>query len=793
MAALHAEQIENLHRDQRVDDHGAGRLDREALRQRPEPHAKAPRHEQRRDIEDAPQQHARQDRAVGGARRAQHGVRLGRLERQRQAQRDGGDHVDPQDLQRRDRQGEAQRDGGEDDQRLAAAGGQRPGDHLHQVVIDRAPFAHRRRDRGEVVVGQHHVRRLLGGFGAFQPHRHAHVGALERGRVVHAVAGHRHDQAARLKRLDQPQLVLGRGAGEHRRLGQRGAQGFVVERVHVGAAQRHRVFGEAELAGDLARGAHMVAGDHQHPHPRRATGGDGFRRFGARRVDEADQAQQRGAVLQRTRVERIARAVVAGEGQHPAALGGQRPGLALPCACVEGAAALQPVAHGDHPLGRALDEDGPVRVQRGHEAAARVERRRVHARAGGAGLGGVQPRLHRQRHQRALHRVAFGAPALRPLAQRGVVAQKPRLDQRRARRAVGAVDRALGGVADALDRALAVGAQQVARDHLVAGQRAGLVGADHRDGAQRLDRGQPADQRVARRHALHADRQRDGHDRGQPLRDRRDRQADHRHERRVGRIAARQRRQREGQRGQPQNRRRQAAREAVHLAQQRRLERLDRAQHGADAAQFGVGSGGDHHARAAARRHEGAGERHRGAVAQARVGGDRLGQLVHRDRFAGQRRFIHLQPARPDQPQVGGHAVSRLQQRDVAGNQRVGGRALAPPVAQHRGRGVDHAPDRRQGALRPALLQKPDQRVDQNHGQDHRRVARMVQRQRQRRRRKQHINQQVVELRQQAAQRPARGGLRQAVGPVSRKARGGLLRRQAVLRRLKPCQRLGCA
>jgi hypothetical protein len=44
----------------------------------------------------------------------------------------------------------------DDGHRLARIGRQGPADDLLDVVVDRAPLAHRRRDRGEVVVGQHH-------------------------------------------------------------------------------------------------------------------------------------------------------------------------------------------------------------------------------------------------------------------------------------------------------------------------------------------------------------------------------------------------------------------------------------------------------------------------------------------------------------------------------------------------------------------------------------------------------------------------------------------------------------
>ena len=76
------------------------------------------------------------------------------------------------------------------------------------------PFFDGRDDAGEVVVGEHHVGRLLGHVGAGDAHGHADVGPLERRRVVDAVAGHRHDVAARLEGVDDLHLVLRRDAAE---------------------------------------------------------------------------------------------------------------------------------------------------------------------------------------------------------------------------------------------------------------------------------------------------------------------------------------------------------------------------------------------------------------------------------------------------------------------------------------------------------------------------------------------------------------------------------------------------
>ena len=107
-------------------------------------------------------------------------------------ERDAGDEVDPQDLHRRHRQGEAEEQGHDDGHGLAGIGGQRPADHLLEIVVDRPPLAHGGGDGGEVVVSQHQFGRLLGGLGALQPHGDARIGPLQRRGVVHPVAGHRH-------------------------------------------------------------------------------------------------------------------------------------------------------------------------------------------------------------------------------------------------------------------------------------------------------------------------------------------------------------------------------------------------------------------------------------------------------------------------------------------------------------------------------------------------------------------------------------------------------------------------
>jgi hypothetical protein len=143
----------------------------------------------------------------------------------------------------------------------------------------------------------------------------------------------------------------------------------------------------------------------------------------------------------------------------------------------------------------------PVRrcMQCGEPLAVAVERDFVAARIGGTRQ---QPR-HVQ--QSDFHRVAqeLRAAAGNDLAQRVAVPrdfeQAPLLDS--------VVRRDLRGVVTVFG----IGKVQPLYPHAVLRQGAGFVGADHGRRAERLDRRQMADQRVAFRHALRAHRERQRH------------------------------------------------------------------------------------------------------------------------------------------------------------------------------------------------------------------------------------------------------------------------------------------
>ena len=90
-----------------IDRDGTGEPVRSALALHPEERPECECHQRKPDENDPPDAKAGKNRAIHGARRARHDIVLVRLEADHQAERHGGDHVDPQDLDRGDRQDRA--------------------------------------------------------------------------------------------------------------------------------------------------------------------------------------------------------------------------------------------------------------------------------------------------------------------------------------------------------------------------------------------------------------------------------------------------------------------------------------------------------------------------------------------------------------------------------------------------------------------------------------------------------------------------------------------------------------
>ena len=361
------------------------------------------------------------------------------------------------------------------------------------------------------------------------------------------------------------------------------------------------------------------------------------------------------------------------DGEHALAARGKALDRVVPEGGIEGdvagGRALHPT-HVEQALGCTLDVDQCLAadrsVQRRHVAVPGIERDLVDPRELRPSRLRFVARLGAEHDERTFHRVALDHP-VRPVAtQLRIVAEQCRQGDLAQDRVTGRLDGTLRRVADAMDGELPVGRDHRLHGHLVAGQRAGLVRADGGDRAQGLDRGQPADDGMPGCHAPDADGERDGHHGGQAFRDHRYREPDHGHEGIGDRVAAQHHgEEKDGGRARERDQG-DLTREAVHLADQRRAHRLHRAQQRADPAEFGGRAGSDGDTGAAAAGNERAGERQRGAIAQRRIRGYGRDALLGGHRFAGQRRLVQRQAARPDQAQIGRDSVAGLEQDDIA-------------------------------------------------------------------------------------------------------------------------------
>ena len=95
----------------------------------------------------------------------------------------------------------------------------------------------------------------------------------------------------------------------------------------------------------------------------------------------------------------------------------------------------------------------------------------------------------------------------------------------------------------------------------------------------------------------------------------------------------------------------------------------------------------------------------------------RLGVLLHGHGFARERRFVHLQIGRLDQPRVGRHLVARVQQNEVSWHELARRNVDLLTVADHRDRGRGHSPQCFDRAFRSVLLYEAQHHSEQHdHG-----------------------------------------------------------------------------
>ena len=372
-------------------------------------HKEAREHERRDDeaLHDAVDTHVAGKHAVAGvARTAAHHVALGVLEPERERGEAVGHEVHPQQLYRLE-DGEADQRGDKDAEDLGQVGGEQELNHLADVVVDATTLFAGMDDGGEIVVGQDHVGHVLGDVGTGDAHADADIGALDGGRVVHAVARHGHNLVAALPGLHDARLVLGLHARVHAELADALVELLVAHAVELGTrdgllAALHN----AQLARDGHGRIDVVTRDHDGADAGVVRLGDGHGGLGAHRVNHARKAAEHQVVLQsrRAAVGRHLRVAAARQRQHAQGLVGHRlvGGGDLRAALVgqrhHGIVLKDMGAQPQHHVGRALGVLLKAAVQglhhNGHHLAARIERGLAHARvllvkAGQARLGGI--------------------------------------------------------------------------------------------------------------------------------------------------------------------------------------------------------------------------------------------------------------------------------------------------------------------------------------------------------------------------------------------------------------------
>jgi hypothetical protein len=540
----------------------------------------------------------------------------------------------------------------------------------------------------------------------------------------------------------------------------------------------------------------VIAGDHLHADAGGVADRHRFHRLPPRRVDQAEEAEEDEVALGVGLGELGDPVDVLARGGEEALAAGRDPvGPVLPARGVDRdglAVAALVGAHGEQALGRALEED--------HVAARMVVVERRHVLPLGGEGDGVEPRqiarlvvgievgLAAEDDQSGLHRVAFRDPVVAVAPDGGVVAEHPDAQDLAQVIPVGGLEAAavgaeaaLGGVADPLDLDHVVGEADGAHGHLVAGQRAGLVGADRRDRAQRLDGRQAADDGVAPCHALDPDGEGDGHHRGEALGDGGDRDGDGGEEHLAPVAGPDDDADGEGQGGKAEDREAQRLRERVEALHQRRLELLDVGEHAADPADLGGVAGAHDDAGAVAGGDEGAGIGEAGAVADRGVRVHRADGLRDGGRLAGKGGLLGLEVADADEADVGGDAVAGVEEDDVAGDEvgrpRCGG---ACRRAGPRRRGEDGA-NALEGALGATLLDEADDGDDEDDAEDHAAVEPFAEGPGDDPGGEQEVDEEVVELGEETGERRAFGAGGQAVRAEGVPPAGGLVVAEAVL------------
>ncbi|AUX37512.1 uncharacterized protein SOCE836_097370 [Sorangium cellulosum] len=609
------------------------------------------------------------------------------------AERQRGEHVRPQvdreHLHDRERERDRQEDVEKERDELRDVAREHIAHEAADILLDGPPFLDGRHDRGEVVVGEDDVRRLLGHLRAAQPHGHADVGGAERGGVVHAVAGHHDHLAGPPQHLHHPQLLLRRRAREGRAGLEQLQERPVIHRVDrrpLGQAIR-RI--QPDGGGHRARGRGVIARQDHDPHAGAPAGGDRRGDLGPRRVVEADQAQARE------------RAAGVPHGEHEDALAARgRAHHRL----VE-ARGRRRAGQRHHRLGRPLHElprGAARRARHRHVAPTRVERGVGDPRPPGARLAEVHPAGRGPARERHVHRIALAIAPRRRRAR--VVAQRGR-EPRRLLRVRGRAPR--GDEAAHRERVLREGPR--------------LVRADGRHRPDHLDRGQAPYRGAAGRHALRADRERHAERREQPLGDERHDHADRERERAQRADAVERLREHERGRAGDHRDHRGDARELRDLALEQRALAPALLEEQGDLARGALGARREderlaragHHGRAAREQ-----ARERELVRASARRGDRRGVAIDGGRLAREHREVDREAVCAEQDAVGRDDLPCREPDHVARDELARGHAPLGARPRDAGAHGDTAHEAAHDLLGAVLLEEREHAVEHDDRDD---------------------------------------------------------------------------
>ena len=179
-----------------------------------------------------------------------------------------------------------------------------------------------RNDGREIVVEEHHIRRITRDVRALDAHGYSNVRVAQGGSVVHLVAGHHHDLVVLLERPEDQDFVARLRSRKDARLVDRAPETVLVEFVEL--LRFDGLPFQPYLSADRGRRAAVVSRNHDHADTGPLSRLDSLRGFSPGRVAHRPQRGECQSLLTRRGIGCL---LLVRERQHPQCLARQRVGL----------------------------------------------------------------------------------------------------------------------------------------------------------------------------------------------------------------------------------------------------------------------------------------------------------------------------------------------------------------------------------------------------------------------------------------------------------------------------------